>query len=133
MMPASRANLRSHTGLVLGLLWTIILRFAIDEDGKEGLLLWCRKNTKGYDSVDVQNFSRSWQDGLAFAALINKFRPDLLNYDEMLARKDDPMFVMQSAFDAAEKAGISKLLDAEDIVNSAKPDDKSIVAYLSMW
>jgi actinin alpha len=83
--------------------------------------------------VDVQNFSRSWQDGLAFAALINKFRPDLLNYDEMLARKDDPMFVMQSAFDAAEKAGISKLLDAEDIVNSAKPDDKSIIAYLSMW
>ena len=119
--------------LVLGLLWTIILRFAIDEDGKEGLLLWCRKNTKDFRSVDVQNFSRSWQDGLAFCSLIAKFRPDLLNYDDMLAKKDDPMFIMNAAFEAAEKAGIAKLLDAEDIVGSAKPDDKSIVAYLSIW
>ena len=32
--------------LILGLLFTIILRFAIDEDGKQGLLLWVQKHTR---------------------------------------------------------------------------------------
>jgi hypothetical protein len=31
---------------VMGLLWTIILRFAIAEDGKQGLLLWCQRSTE---------------------------------------------------------------------------------------
>jgi hypothetical protein len=35
--------------LVLGLLWTIILRFAIAEDGKQGLLLWAQRSTEVSD------------------------------------------------------------------------------------
>ena len=104
LLYSSFSSTNPAPGLVLGLLWTIILRFAIDEDGKEGLLLWCRKNTKEKNpEVEINNFSRSWQDGLGFAALLNKFRPDLINYNDMLARKDDPMFVMNAAFDAAEQ------------------------------
>ncbi len=119
--------------LVLGLIWTIILRFAISEDGKEGLLLWCRKNTAGYAGVDVQNFNRSWADGLAFCALIHKFRPDLINFDECAAR-EDPLANLNAAFTiAAEQLDIPALLDAEDVCGSAKPDEKSIIAYLSLY
>ncbi|GMH61705.1 hypothetical protein TrRE_jg4983 [Triparma retinervis] len=120
--------------LVLGLIWTIILRFAISEDGKEGLLLWCRKNTSGYDSVDVQNFSRSWQDGLAFCALIHHFRPDLIDFQACLANREEPMTNLNLAFDIAkDQLDIDRLLDAEDICGNAKPDEKSIIAYLSLF
>jgi len=120
--------------LVLGLIWTIILRFAISEDGKEGLLLWCRKNCSGYEGVDVQNFHKSWIDGLAFCALINHFRPDLIDFKECLARRDEPMTNLNLAFDVAKnELDIDRLLDAEDICGSAKPDEKSIIAYLSLF
>ena len=57
--------------IILGLIWTLILRFTIsdiNEEGmtaKEGLLLWCQRKTACYDDVDVKDFSASWNDGLA--------------------------------------------------------------------
>ena len=57
--------------IILGLIWTLILRFTIsdiNEEGmtaKEGLLLWCQRKTACYDEVEVRDFSTSWNDGLA--------------------------------------------------------------------
>ena len=57
--------------IILGLIWTLILRFTIsdiNEEGmtaKEGLLLWCQRKTACYDEVEVRDFSGSWNDGLA--------------------------------------------------------------------
>lgn len=126
---------------ILGLIWVLILRFSIadiDEGGlaaKEGLLLWCQRNTAGYPGVDppgIENFHTSWKSGLGFAALINKFRPDLLDYNAL--NKSDPMSVLQHSFAVAQsKLGIPPLLDPEDIHNVDKPDEKSIMTYLAEY
>ena len=60
-----------NSKIILGLIWTLILRFTISdisEEGlsaKEGLLLWCQRKTACYDEVEVRDFSSSWNDGLA--------------------------------------------------------------------
>ncbi|KAM8854458.1 alpha-actinin-4 isoform 1-T1 [Synchiropus picturatus] len=127
-----------NSKMTLGMIWTIILRFAIQDisveetSAKEGLLLWCQRKTAPYKNVNVQNFHISWKDGLAFNALIHRHRPELIDYDKL--RKDDPVTNLNNAFEVAEKyLDIPKMLDAEDIVNTARPDEKAIMTYVSSF
>ncbi|XP_015782540.1 alpha-actinin isoform X2 [Tetranychus urticae] len=124
--------------MTLGLIWTIILRFAIQDisveemTAKEGLLLWCQRKTAPYKNVNVQNFHMSWKDGLAFCALIHRHRPDLLDYSSL--SKDHPLENLNLAFDIAEKhLNIPKMLDAEDMVNTVKPDERAVMTYVSCY
>ncbi|EDM03739.1 rCG61652, isoform CRA_a [Rattus norvegicus] len=124
--------------MTLGMIWTIILRFAIQDisveetSAKEGLLLWCQRKTAPYKNVNIQNFHISWKDGLGFCALIHRHRPELIDYGKL--RKDDPLTNLNTAFDVAERyLDIPKMLDAEDIVGTARPDEKAIMTYVSSF
>ncbi|TFY78967.1 hypothetical protein EWM64_g5047 [Hericium alpestre] len=124
--------------LILGMIWTLILRFTIadiSEEGlsaKEGLLLWCQRKTVPYKEVDVQDFSYSWSDGLALCALIHCHRPDLLDYDKL--DKSDRHRNTQLAFDvAAEHLGIPPLLEVADLCDSHKPDERSVMTYIASF
>jgi hypothetical protein len=92
---------------VLGLLWTLILKFEVEDividgiSGKKGLLLWCQRVTRGYDNVNIQNFDKSWRTGLAFDAIIHHFRPDLIEYAEL--KEEEAQKNAAIAFDVAEK------------------------------
>ncbi|XP_062980426.1 alpha-actinin-2 [Elgaria multicarinata webbii] len=124
--------------MTLGMIWTIILRFAIQDisveetSAKEGLLLWCQRKTAPYRNVNIQNFHLSWKDGLGLCALIHRHRPDLIDYSKL--SKDDPLGNINLAMDVAEKyLDIPKMLDAEDIVNTPKPDERAIMTYVSCF
>ncbi|KAI1094534.1 hypothetical protein F5B19DRAFT_37637 [Rostrohypoxylon terebratum] len=124
--------------LILGLIWTLILRFTISDinaegmTAKEGLLLWCQRKTACYEEVEVRDFSSSWNDGLAFCALLDIHRPDLIDYDAL--DKSDHRGNMQLAFEIAHKEiGIPDLLDVEDVCDVAKPDERSLMTYIAYW
>ncbi|KAM8809070.1 alpha-actinin-2 isoform 2-T2 [Eudromia elegans] len=124
--------------MTLGMIWTIILRFAIQDisveetSAKEGLLLWCQRKTAPYRNVNIQNFHLSWKDGLGLCALIHRHRPDLIDYSKLT--KDDPIGNINLAMEIAEKhLDIPKMLDAEDVVNTARPDERTIMTYVSCY
>ncbi|XP_066262852.1 microtubule-actin cross-linking factor 1 isoform X34 [Euwallacea similis] len=124
--------------LTLGLIWTIILHFQISDivvgqepnvSAKDYLLRWAKRTTHKYPGVNVQDFTKSWRDGLAFSSIIHRNRPDLIDWGR--ARVQRPRERLETVFFVAEKEyGVTRLLDPED-VDTHEPDEKSLITYIS--
>ncbi|KAJ0015371.1 hypothetical protein NQD34_008991 [Periophthalmus magnuspinnatus] len=96
---------------------------------KQMLLDWCRAKTEPYEGVDIQNFSSSWKDGIAFCALVHRFFPDAFEYSILNPNKPRDNF--QLAFSTAERlAGCPSLLDPDDLVRMHEPDWKCVYTYI---
>uniref|UniRef100_A0A3Q3GCV7 Smoothelin-like n=1 Tax=Labrus bergylta TaxID=56723 RepID=A0A3Q3GCV7_9LABR len=67
---------------------------------KQMLLDWCRAKTEPYEGVNIQNFSSSWKDGIAFCALVHRFFPDAFEYSILNPNKPRENFLL--AFSTAE-------------------------------
>lgn len=91
---------------------------------KQMLLDWCRAKTRGYEvsatssphpqgqllcpsvtlppsqHVDIQNFSSSWSDGMAFCALVHNFFPEAFDYSQLTPQNRRHNF--EVAFSSAE-------------------------------
>lgn len=121
---------------VLGLVWACMLKFLrigdpADEQAlnfKDALLLWVQNKTASY-GIKVDGWKNGFKDGLALCAIINKHRPQLLNYEAL--DKSDPITTLQAAMDAAEKYfQLEKYLTPSDI---QKLDENSLVVYVSEY
>ncbi|XP_009959309.1 PREDICTED: microtubule-actin cross-linking factor 1-like [Leptosomus discolor] len=99
-----------------------------DMSAKEKLLLWTQKVTAGYIGVKCTNFSSCWSDGKMFNALIHRYRPDLVDMERVQIQSNREN--LEQAFEIAERLGVTRLLDAED-VDVPSPDEKSVITYVS--
>nr|XP_020035794.1 smoothelin isoform X5 [Castor canadensis] len=97
---------------------------------KQMLLDWCRAKTRGYEHVDIQNFSSSWSDGMAFCALVHNFFPEAFDYGQLSPQNRRQNF--EVAFSSAEMlVDCVPLVEVEDMmVMGKKPDPKCVFTYV---
>lgn len=82
-------------------------------------------------NIQVADFGPSWRDGVAFLAIIDAIKANLINLAEMKRKTNRQR--LEHAFDVAEsELGIARLLDAED-VDVEKPDERSIMTYVAQF
>ncbi|MGH0134290.1 UNVERIFIED_CONTAM: hypothetical protein FKN15_028054 [Acipenser sinensis] len=129
--------------LTLGLIWSIILHWQVKDimkdimshlhqtNSEKILLSWVRQSTRPYNQINVLNFTTSWTDGLAFNAIIHKFKPGLFSWEKIL--KMSPVERLEHAFNLAKQhLAIERLLDPEDVAVPL-PDKKSIIIYVTSF
>ena len=126
--------------LILGLVWTLISKLSMAEafssefiSLREEVLLWAQRVTSCYSHFKIENLTVDWQDGIAFSAIVHRFRPNLVpnffSLDPSEGIKNcEAIFKLSE-----EKLDIPRLFDPEDIVDVVKPDEKSILTYLSQF
>jgi len=132
-----------HLKLILGLVWSLFrgirltsLTGGSGEGGKahksmeESLLKWVRE-TVGDLGVAPTDFKYGFRDGQAFAALVSKYDPTLLDFSRV--NKDDPGALLAQAFELAEKhMNIPQLLSPSDLTEG-DPDERSVQLYVSLF
>ncbi|GAM19523.1 hypothetical protein SAMD00019534_026980 [Acytostelium subglobosum LB1] len=118
--------------LILGLIWTLILRYQIQmaetDSPKAALLEWVRNQVKPY-GVRVDNFTDSWRDGKVLSALTDSLKPGVLDMNSLT---NDALTDVDRAMDVAlEQYEIPKIMDPSDMVNL--PDELSVITYVSYF
>ncbi|KAL6483390.1 hypothetical protein MHYP_G00082620 [Metynnis hypsauchen] len=94
------------------------------------LLSWCQKHTAWCERVQVKDLSQSWRSGLALCALIQHFRPKLIDMSSL--DENDAAHNNQLAFDILQREfGIEPIMSASDMASSKEIDQLSVVLYLT--
>merc|ERR1719513_424254 len=103
----------------------------VGSGAKEIILGWVQQTIQNYP-IPMTNFSSCWSNGLAFCALIHVFYPDSFTWSSLLPENREYNFSL--AFDLSEQlAGISPLLEVEDMVKYTKPDWKCVFTYVQSF
>eukprot|EP01128_Nolandella_sp_AFSM9_P005943 TRINITY_DN2974_c1_g1_i1.p1 TRINITY_DN2974_c1_g1~~TRINITY_DN2974_c1_g1_i1.p1 ORF type:complete len:2256 (+),score=483.29 TRINITY_DN2974_c1_g1_i1:35-6769(+) len=117
--------------LILGLIWTLILRYQIQKGNKDAhgsakneLLKWLHSI-----GIDVKDLTHDWADGKQICKLVNKIQ-ELIPESDIT---DDPLDNAQLAIDTAfDEFEIPRVIDASDMA-SDEPDELVNMTYLSYF
>ncbi|XP_029986685.1 F-actin-monooxygenase MICAL2 isoform X2 [Sphaeramia orbicularis] len=96
------------------------------------LLTWCQKQTEGYKNVTITDLTSSWLSGIAFCALIHRFKPQLIDFDSL--NEEDHAANLQLAFDISEREfGIRPFTSGKELCNGQELDKTKMNTYLSKF
>ncbi|XP_064455536.1 filamin-A-like [Ornithodoros turicata] len=118
--------------LILGLVWSLILRYQIGRTNfppKKLMLAWLRA---ALPDLHITNFTSDWNSGVSLAALLEYCRPGVFPHWKTLSNStshENCRLVMQRAKD---EFGVPMILTPEDLA-SPNLDELSGMTYLSYF
>ncbi|XP_013178622.1 PREDICTED: EH domain-binding protein 1-like protein 1 isoform X2 [Papilio xuthus] len=99
-----------------------------DKTPVQDLLEWCQSVTREYRACRITNLTTSFRSGLAFCAIIHRFRPDLIDFSGL--QPEEAERNLRVALEASARLGISQVLSAADVCAPPAPDKLAIMTYL---
>ncbi|EMD47379.1 filamin 2, putative [Entamoeba histolytica HM-1:IMSS-B] len=119
--------------LILGLLWTLILKYQIAQNkmdaSKNALLEWV--NSK-LTSRKIKNFSNDWNTGDVLNELIHALEPDFIDLADSASKGEGEERIQYGLSIAEDKMEIPAIIAAEDMA-LPEPDELSVMAYVSYF
>uniref|UniRef100_A0A1A9ZJI9 Calponin-homology (CH) domain-containing protein n=1 Tax=Glossina pallidipes TaxID=7398 RepID=A0A1A9ZJI9_GLOPL len=94
-----------------------------------GLLKWCQRKTMDYKNVVIADFASSWNDGLAFCAILHSYLPDRIPYDDLTSANKRRNFSL--AFELTKSMGITAIVNIDAMRQTGHADCKEVVAYIT--
>ncbi|XP_066922248.1 filamin-A-like isoform X11 [Clytia hemisphaerica] len=134
--------LKGNLKLILGLIWTLILKYQIslpmmDDDDeasnitpKQALMGWVK--SKLPPEVPMTNFSKDWNNGIAIGALVDAVAPGLFPQWEDKDPKDAVENAREAMKLAEEWLGVPQVITPEEITNP-NVDELSVMTYVSYF
>jgi len=135
--------LKGNLKLILGLIWTLILKYQIslpmmDDDDEEAANITPKQALMGWvksklpPEMPVKNFTTAWNDGIAIASLVESTAPGLFpDWDDL-----KPENALANATDAMQRAedwlGVPQVITPEEITNP-NVDELSVMTYVSYF
>uniref|UniRef100_H2RDW7 F-actin cross-linking protein n=1 Tax=Pan troglodytes TaxID=9598 RepID=H2RDW7_PANTR len=138
----------------------LLLDPAWEKQQRKTFTAWCNSHLRKA-GTQIENIEEDFRDGLKLMLLLEVISGERLAKPERgkmrvhkisnvnkaldfiaskgvklvsIGAEDDPLTNLNTAFDVAEKyLDIPKMLDAEDIVGTARPDEKAIMTYVSSF
>uniref|UniRef100_A0A1A9VVE6 Calponin-homology (CH) domain-containing protein n=1 Tax=Glossina austeni TaxID=7395 RepID=A0A1A9VVE6_GLOAU len=96
---------------------------------RTGLLKWCQRKTTDYKNVIIADFASSFNDGLAFCAILHSYLPDRIPYDDLTSANKKRNFSLASQL--TKSMGITTIMDINAMRQTEQPDCKEVVAYIT--
>jgi len=123
--------------MLLDLVWLIatdfqnqFLPFKSTASQKE-LASWCNETLKPY-GISADSFVTSYANGLALCAIINKYKPELIDMKSL--QKDNASENLETAFSTAERElAIPRLLNINEVRTNNSVDERSMILYLYFY
>ena len=121
--------------LILGMIWTLILRFHInmgEGSPKWELLQWVRQQVKPYAVDEPNNFTKDWMNGKVLFALVDSIEPGIISPKDLSSMTGNPGDDVEKAMQTAKDSyRIPRILDVTDMTES--PDELAMMTYVSYF
>jgi len=122
--------------LILGLIWTLILRYVInkkgsgtDSSGKNELLEWVRSKIPEYN---IQNFTKDWNDGRAICGLVNALSPGVCPNHRQLNPNDSLGNATKGIDIGYYDLGVPQIVLPAEMVHP-KVDEHAMMTYIACY